>query len=48
METEEIACDLDELPCPFVFDVVAYESIKNPQLRRHIDTVGVVVYEVGR
>jgi predicted nucleotidyltransferase len=35
-----ILTELDELPMPYKFDVVAYETIKNDKLREHIDRVG--------
>ena len=45
LEVESIICDLDELPLIYKFDVVAFESVKNPMLREHIGRVGVVIYE---
>jgi predicted nucleotidyltransferase len=44
-DVECVACDLDELPLVYKFDISAYEQIKNPMLREHIDRVGIVVYE---
>jgi predicted nucleotidyltransferase len=44
-DIESVICDLDELPLVYKFDVVAYESIKNPRLKEHIDQVGVVIYK---
>jgi predicted nucleotidyltransferase len=41
----DTACKLDELPTAFKFDVVAYNSIKNPDLQNHIDRVGVTIYK---
>lgn len=41
---EAIAEELDELPLPFHFDVLSYSSIKNRELRKHIDRVGVTIY----
>ncbi|MDR0991536.1 MAG: nucleotidyltransferase domain-containing protein [Ruminococcus sp.] len=35
-----ILTELDELPMPYKFDVVSYETIKNDKLREHIDRVG--------
>jgi len=42
---ERIASELDELPLIYTFDVLAYNSIKNPKLKDHINHVGVPVYE---
>jgi len=30
----------DELPLPYLFDVIHYETIKNLELKKHIDTYG--------
>jgi len=43
-DAENLMSLLDELPTAYTFDVVAYNLIKNPDLREHIDRVGVVVY----
>jgi len=37
-----------ELPLPYYFDVVHYESLKNEQLRIHIDTYARLFYKSGR
>lgn len=34
----------EDLPLPYFFDVVRYESINNPELTAHIDRVGKVIY----
>lgn len=34
----------EELPLPYFFDVVHYESITNPDLVDHIDRIGTVIY----
>ena len=44
---EYIACELDEMPTAFTFDVVAYDAIKNDALRAHIDRIGVLIYELN-
>jgi predicted nucleotidyltransferase len=44
LEVESVICDLDELPLVYKFDAVAYETLKNPALRQHIDRVGVTFY----
>ncbi|MDR1321736.1 MAG: nucleotidyltransferase domain-containing protein [Gracilibacteraceae bacterium] len=36
--------DLDELPTPYKFDVVNYETIIHQPLREHIDRSGVELY----
>jgi len=48
LDVERLAMDLDELPLPYKFDVVGFESIGNPALREHIERVGVALYEAGR
>jgi predicted nucleotidyltransferase len=47
-EAERLAMCLDELPMPYRFDVVPYETIENTELREHIDRVGVVLMEKGQ
>jgi len=44
LETEEIAYRLDELPFTDKFDVVAFDSINNADLREHIERVGVEIF----
>jgi hypothetical protein len=34
----------EELPLPYYFDIVHYETITTPSLREHIDTCGVPFY----
>lgn len=36
---------LDDLPLPFLFDVVNYQTINNPALKENIDTKGKVLFE---
>jgi predicted nucleotidyltransferase len=43
----EIITALDELPLIYKFDVVAYEELKNAELKEHIDKLGIVFYEKG-
>jgi predicted nucleotidyltransferase len=45
LQAEAIASELDELPLPYRFDVVALTSVQSAQLRAHIERVGVAVYE---
>jgi len=47
LETEEIACRLDELPFIQKFDVVAFNSVENVKLREHIERVGVEIFTRG-
>ncbi|MDR2697810.1 MAG: nucleotidyltransferase domain-containing protein [Holophagales bacterium] len=47
-DVESIIYDLDELPLIYKFDVVAYGQIKSHTLRKHIDSVGIMVYEKGK
>jgi len=35
---------LDDLPTPYLFDVTAYDTLQNPDLKAHIDRVGHVIY----
>ena len=44
LQAEAIASDLDELPLPYNFDVVALSTVKSAQLRDHIARVGVRIY----
>jgi uncharacterized protein len=37
----------DEIPLPYFFDVVQYETIDEPKLKEHIDRVGVVLFRVS-
>ena len=39
-----IAGELDELSLPYMFDVQAYDSIRHPPLREHIDRIGQIFY----
>jgi predicted nucleotidyltransferase len=45
IDVERVTCDLDELPFVYNFDVVAYGLVNNPELRQHIEKVGVSIYE---
>jgi predicted nucleotidyltransferase len=45
LEVESVICDLNELSLIYKFDIVAFDSVKNPMLREHIGRVGVVIYE---
>ena len=44
----KILADLEELPTPYLFDVVDYNQITHPPLREHIDRVGKVLFEKGQ
>jgi uncharacterized protein len=35
----------EEKPLPYFFDVLNYNSISEPELKNHIDRVGVVLFE---
>jgi predicted nucleotidyltransferase len=39
-----IKIDLEELPTPYLFDVVDYQRITHQPLREHIDRVGQIIY----
>ena len=40
-----LALDLEDLPIPQKCDVQAYESISYEPLKRHIDEMGITIYE---
>ena len=44
LQAEAIASELDELPLPYHFDVVALSTVKSEQLRDHIARVGLRIY----
>ncbi len=39
-----LVAQLDELPMPYKFDIVDYNSINSCALREHIDSVGIEIY----
>jgi predicted nucleotidyltransferase len=48
--TANIALDLkafinEELPIPYLVDVIDYNSLKHQELKEHIDRVGIVFYK---
>jgi uncharacterized protein len=44
LSAEAVAEELGELPLPYRFDVLAYASIRNRELKEHIDRVGLLIY----
>lgn len=40
-----LAVQLDELPMPYKFDIVDYNSINSCALGQHIDRVGIEIYK---
>jgi uncharacterized protein len=46
LQGEALATELDELPLPYRFDVLVFDSLKSTPLREHIERVGVVIYPV--
>lgn len=40
-----VKADLEDLPTPYLFDVVDYQRITHPPLREHIDRVGKLLYQ---
>ena len=44
LQTEALAMELDELPLPYRFDVLAFDLLKSKPLREHIERVGIVIY----
>jgi hypothetical protein len=45
LECGKIAAELDELPLPYQFDVLRYDSIENEALREHIERVGITLFD---
>jgi predicted nucleotidyltransferase len=46
LQIQAIAMALDELPLPYQFDVKALSNIKNPQLKEHIQRVGITIFSI--
>ena len=46
-DVEEIIYELDMLPIVYKFDVLTYDSVKNPALREHIDRAGIRLYHTA-
>lgn len=40
----DISIELDELELPYKFDLLIYDRIKEPQLKEHIDRIGISLY----
>ncbi|MDR0327023.1 MAG: nucleotidyltransferase domain-containing protein [Planctomycetaceae bacterium] len=47
-DVESVISELDDLPLVYQFDVVAYELVNNPELREHIERIGIRIYEKGQ
>src|SRR5512133_3425400 len=45
LQAEAIASELDELPLPYHFDVVALATVMSADLRAHIERVGIRIYQ---
>ena len=43
LHAERIAADLDELPIPYRFEVIRFDSIRNDALKHHIERVGIEI-----
>lgn len=43
--SRSVQADLEELPTPYLFDVVDYQRIDHQPLREHIDRVGKVLFQ---
>jgi predicted nucleotidyltransferase len=48
LQAEALAGELEELPLPYRFDVIALSAIQSRPLRAHIEGVGVRVYDRER
>jgi len=46
LDVENLAMELDDLPLPYKFDLKALSAICNPSLRKHIQRVGFVIYDI--
>jgi hypothetical protein len=44
MRAEAIASELEELPLPYRFGVIALSTIRHAPLREHIERVGVRIH----
>ncbi len=44
LKAEAISAELDELPLPYHFDVLAFDVIEHNSLREHIERVGLPLY----
>ena len=42
--TAKLLGELDELPTPYLFDVINYYEISNTDLKEHIDRIGQVFF----
>ena len=40
-----LAAELDELPTPYMFDLLSFASITNEKLKYNIQTLGKIFYE---
>lgn len=47
LATQAIAAELDELPLPYHYDVLAFASIRLQALRDHIERVGIEVFSAS-
>lgn len=48
LSAQALAAELDELPLPYRYDVQAFDRIKSPPLREHIERVGILLYRKER
>ena len=46
LQGEALAAELEELPLPYRFDVLVFDSLKSKPLREHIERVGIIIYPV--
>jgi predicted nucleotidyltransferase len=47
-ELGDISFELDELLLPYTIDLLIFDLLNHPELREHIERVGVVFYERGK
>ena len=47
VNTPKLSAQLEELPMPYKFDVVSYETINHEPLREHIDRVGIELFSLN-
>jgi len=43
----KIASELDELPLPYLFDLITYHEITHDNLKEHIDSCSIEIYSIS-
>lgn len=42
-----VAADFEESSLPYKVDIISYQTLKNAELRQHIERVGVMIYKAS-